>query len=60
MTILMPEMRGKNSGPVINQGEPWKRMEELRPKGDIESPDLQPCRPKNYDKRRIGYVLHIM
>ena len=52
MTIVMPEMRGKDSAPVVNQGEPWEGVEEFGPKGDIESPDLQPCRPENHDEKK--------
>ena len=59
MTILMPELRGKYSGPVVNQGEPWKRVQKLRSKGDIESPNLQPCRPKNYDEKKDRICNHV-
>ena len=34
-------------------------MEELRPQGDIESPDLQPSRPKNYDKKKDRICNHV-
>ena len=59
MTILMPELRGKYSGPVVNQGEPRKRVQKLRSKGDIESPNLQPCRPKNYDEKKDRICNHV-